>query len=206
MVFTMLYWKNHWKNGFLNLFILLVMGCAVFWHNGVLAAEIAQFQAERNEEGVLVSSQVRFDIPSVVEDTLSKGIPLFFVMDGAVVRERWYWIDKKVCTAERRIRLAFQPLTRRWRLSVATGSSDSTLGLTLSRNFDSLSEALSSLKRVARWNICDANTLGELDAGSRYRVDFRFRLDVNELPRPFQIGAIGQADWDISASMSQVLR
>lgn len=199
MVFTMLYWKNHWKNGLISLFSLYTIA---------QAAEISQFQAERTEDGVLVSSQVRFDIPSVVEDTLSKGIPLFFVMDGAVVRERWYWIDKKVCASERRIRLAFQPLTRRWRLSVASGSSgssDGTLGLNLSRNFASLGEALSSLKRVARWNICDANALGELDAGSRYRVDFRFRLDVNELPRPFQIGAIGQADWDISAFMSQPL-
>jgi hypothetical protein len=188
----------YWKNGFINFLIL----CAVWVCSVVQAAEITPFQAERSDEGVLLSAQVRFDMPSVMEDMLTKGIPLFFVMEGHVVRERWYWMDKKVCTSERRIRLAFQPLMRRWRLSVATGSWDSTLGLTLSRNFDSLAQALTSLKRVARWNICDAS---ELEAGQRYRVDFRFRLDVNELPRPFQIGAIGQTDWDISAFTSQPL-
>ncbi len=199
MAFTMRYWKNG-KNWIHSLFIaFLLLG-------SVQAADLAQFQAERSDEGVLLSAQVRFDMSNVIEDTLSKGIPLFFVMDGQVVRERWYWIDKKVCGSERRVRLAFQPLMRRWRLSVATGSFDSTLGLTLSRNFESLGEALSSLKRVARWNICDTSALGELDSGSRYRVDFRFRLDVNELPRPFQIGAIGQTDWDITAFTSQPLR
>ncbi len=200
MPITMVFSMPYWKNGFINLLLLCVV-----WIGSVptQAAEITQFQAERTEDGVLLSTQVRFDMPSVVEDTLSKGIPLFFVMEGQVVRERWYWVDKKVCTSERRIRLGFQPLMRRWRLSVATGSSDSTLGLTLSRSFESLSEALASLKRVARWNICDAN---ELESGQRYRVDFRFRLDVNELPRPFQIGAIGQADWDITAFTSQSLR
>jgi hypothetical protein len=205
MVFTMRYWKNgkHWIR---SIFVACITFMAVLFLGMAQAAEIAPFQVERSDEGVLLSAQVRFDIPNVIEDTLSKGIPLFFVMEGQVVRERWYWMDKKVCASERRIRLAFQPLMRRWRLSVATGSLDSTLGLTLSRNFSSLGEALTSLKRVARWNICDTNSLGELDSGSRYRVDFRFRLDVNELPRPFQIGAIGQADWDITAFTSQPLR
>lgn len=133
MAFTMRYWKNG-KNWIHSLFIaFLLLG-------SVQAADLAQFQAERSDEGVLLSAQVRFDMSNVIEDTLSKGIPLFFVMDGQVVRERWYWIDKKVCGSERRVRLAFQPLMRRWRLSVATGSFDSTLGLTLSRNFESLGD------------------------------------------------------------------
>jgi hypothetical protein len=29
-------------------------------------------------------------------------------------------------------------------------------------------------------------------------VSFRFRLDTSQLPRPFQIGAVGQSDWNIS--------
>ena len=33
-------------------------------------------------------------------------------------------------------------------------------------------------------------------------VDFRFRLDTSQLPRPFQIGVVGQADWNISVERS----
>jgi hypothetical protein len=36
-------------------------------------------------------------------------------------------------------------------------------------------------------------------------VDFRFRLDVSQLPRPFQIGAVGESDWTISAGHQQRL-
>jgi hypothetical protein len=36
-------------------------------------------------------------------------------------------------------------------------------------------------------------------------VEFRFHLDLSQLPRPFQIGTLGQADWNISASYSQPL-
>lgn len=197
MVFTMHYCKSKFAN------FLRVIGFMLALMGSLQAAEITQFQTERSDEGVLVSTQVRFDMPLVMEDTLAKGIPLFFVMEGQVVRERWYWIDKKICTSERRIRLAFQPLMRRWRLTISNGAgADSNLGLLLNQSFDSLGQALASLKRVARWNICDAN---ELDAGQRYRVEFKFRLDVNELPRPFQIGALGQSDWDIAASISQTL-
>ncbi|NVO04573.1 MAG: DUF4390 domain-containing protein, partial [Rhodoferax sp.] len=48
------------------------------------------------------------------------------------------------------------------------------------------------------WKVADTS---ELDAGAKYKLDFRFRLDLGQLPRPFQIGAIGQSDWDISASV-----
>jgi hypothetical protein len=36
-------------------------------------------------------------------------------------------------------------------------------------------------------------------------VDFRFRLDVSQLPRPFQIGAVGQSEWNITAMRNQRL-
>jgi hypothetical protein len=36
-------------------------------------------------------------------------------------------------------------------------------------------------------------------------VEFRFRLDMSQLPRPFQIGTLGQSDWNISASSRQPL-
>jgi hypothetical protein len=58
------------------------------------------------------------------------------------------------------------------------------------------------VQRISHWKIADAAT----STRARYNVDFRFRLDVSQLPRPFQIGAVGQADWNISASRNQRLR
>ena len=165
--------------------------------------EVVQYQVERVDEEVVVSAQVVFELPAVVEDALLKGIPIFFVVEADILRERWYWYDKKVSAAERHMRLAYQPLTRRWRLNVTAGAGrDASLGLALNQGFESLAQALVAIKRVSRWKIADA---GELDASQKYKVDFRFRLDLSQLPRPFQIGALGQSDWDLAAGASMVL-
>jgi hypothetical protein len=167
------------------------------------STEITQYQIERLEDEIVLSAQVAFELPAAVEDALLKGVPLFFVNEAEVLRERWYWYDKKISAAERHLRLAYQPLTRRWRLNVTAGAGrDASLGLALNQSFDTLAQVLSAIKRVSRWKIADAN---ELDLNQKYKVEFRFRLDLNQLPRPFQIGALGQSDWDIAATSSSVL-
>ena len=53
---------------------------------------------------------------------------------------------------------------------------------------------------MSRWKIAEP---GELDPEQRHNLEFNFRLDVSQLPRPFQIGVLGQSDWNISASIRQ---
>ncbi len=166
-------------------------------------AEITQLQVERNAEGVFLSAAIRFELPVAVEDALLKGVPMFFVAEADVYRARWYWYDKRLLTAERHFRLAYQPLTRRWRINVASGTiTAGSLGLALNQSFDTLPEALAAVQRVSRWKIAEA---GDLDAESRHSVEFRYRLDLSQLPRPFQIGVLGQADWNIFATAVQPL-
>jgi hypothetical protein len=163
------------------------------------AAEISQLRIERTEEELQISAQMHFDLPVVVEDALLKGIPMVFFMGADTLRERWYWYDKKVTSAERYLRLAYQPLTRRWRLNVSSGpGAAANVGLALNQSYDSLAGALEAIKRISKWKIAD---VAEFDPGVRYRVEFRFKLDLTQLPRPFQIGALGQTDWDIGVSM-----
>jgi hypothetical protein len=76
------------------------------------------------------------------------------------------------------------------------------MGLALNQSLDTLNQALSVIKRVSRWKVAD---ISELDPAVKYKVEFRFRLDLTQLPRPFQIGALGQSEWDISAVIAQPL-
>lgn len=164
-------------------------------------AELTQFQLERNEEGLLLSAAVRFDLPQVIEEALQKGIPMYFVAEAVLFRDRWYWYDRAISQVRRHMRLSYQPLTRRWRLTISPtviGNSAVALG----QSFDSQEEALAAVQRVSRWKIAEA---ADLQPDERYNVDFRFRLDVSQLPRPFQIGAVGQADWNISVIRNQRL-
>lgn len=178
---------------------LLVVGLAQAQN----AAEISHLQVDRSEDDILVSAQVQFDLPSTVEDALQKGVPLYFVSQVEILRERWYWYDKRVGSAERHLRLAYQPLTRRWRLTVSSGAAKGgSLGLSLNQSFDTLSQALATIKRVSRWKVLEAT---ELDASLKYRVEYRFKLDLSQLPLPFQIGTLGQADWDVTVTLQAPL-
>jgi hypothetical protein len=165
------------------------------------AAEIAQLRVERTEEGVLLSANITFELPAVIDDALAKGIPMFFVAEAVVFRDRWYWYDKQVAIAARHMRLSYQPLTRRWRL-VVSPSPIGNSGLALGQTFDTREEAMAAVQHISHWKVAEST---ELDPEARYNVDFRFRLDVSQLPRPFQIGAVGHADWNIAVMRNQRL-
>ena len=165
------------------------------------AAEVTQLRLERSTEGILLYANLKIELPAAVEDALLKGIPMFFVAEASVVRHRWYWTDKKVSSAQRHMRLAYQPLTRRWRLNVASGViTANSLGVALNLSFESLEDAMSALQRLSGWKIVDA---AQIEPDATHKVEFRFSLDLTQLPRPFQIGAFGQSDWDISATANQ---
>ena len=162
----------------------------------VTGAEVPQMQVERGDDGLLLTATVAFELPTVIEEALAKGIPMFFVAEASIYRDRWYWYDKRVSYAARHMRLSFQPLTRRWRLQVSAHPIGNS-GLVLGQMFDTREEALAAIQRISRWRIAD---LGAVDGESTHTVEFRFRLDVSQLPRPFQIGAVGQSEWNITAS------
>jgi hypothetical protein len=168
-----------------------------------VAAEVTALKLEREGDALLLSANVKFELPPVVEDALLKGVALIFVAEAQVFRERWYWTNKKVANTERHMRLAYQPLTRRWRLNLASGMiTNAGLGVALNQNFDTLADALTAVQRLSRWKIAD---LADMDNQQAHQLEFRFFLDVSQLPRPLQMGTLGQTDWNISASASMPL-
>jgi hypothetical protein len=165
------------------------------------APSVTQMRLEQADDGVYLTASVQFELPALVEEVLDKGIAIYFVAEAEVVQERWYWTDRKVAQVTRHMRLAYQPLTRRWRLNVSPVPINGTagFGVSLNQNFDSLADAMEAVKRVGRLRLGDAADIGD-DAA--HQVTFRFRLDTSQLPRPFQIGVVGQADWNIAAERS----
>lgn len=196
------------KSAWLKAVGLVALVCLIVMASGnaraqVAAPEVSSLRFERAGDAVLLSAEVQFELPPAVEDALMKGVAIVFVAEADMMRDRWYWMNKKVAATERHMRLAFQPLTRRWRLNVAPGPMSNTgLGVALNQTFDSLSDALAAMQRLSRWKIAD---IAAIDPERRHWVDFRFRLDVSQLPRPLQIGTLGQSEWNISVSTVQTL-
>lgn len=156
--------------------------------------DVNNVRLEQTPDGMYLSATLRFELTSAVEDALLKGIPITFVAEAQVLRDRWYWYDKSIATATRNVRLSYQPLTRRWRISVI-GNGEQASGTSLSQSFDQLSDAIAAVRRISRWKIAEG---ADIEQDSRHNVDFRFRLDTTQLPRPMQIGITGNADWNIS--------
>jgi hypothetical protein len=203
MAFSMHFLKRNTFERLLRCLCLTLLAFVWTSSQAQTSVELSQFDIDRSSEELSITAQIQFELSAAVEDTLLKGVPVYFRAEAEVLKERWYWYDKSVASASRHYKLAFQPLTRRWRLSVGTGSGNgSGQGLALSQTFDSLPVAIASVKRLVKWRIVGP---GELDPVSRYRLDFRFLLDVSQLPRPFQIGVLGQSDWDVSISRSVIL-
>lgn len=172
--------------------------------SGAQAAEVTALRAERIDDGIYLSANLQLEVPPAIEDALLKGIALIFVVEAEVFRERWYWTDKRVAQASRSIRLAYQPLTRRWRVSQGgTEASNQPTRVSLAQTFDTLADAVNALESIARWRIAEA---ADIEAGASHLLSFRFRLDAGQLPRPFQIGIAGQRDWQLSLERRQPLK
>lgn len=164
--------------------LALLLGLAAF-EAGAEGFELARLDLQRSEEGLLLNYDVQVELPQAVADALQKGVPLYFVARADVRRPRWYWRDARVARATRHWRLSWQPLTRRYRVNFGS----------VSDNYDSLSDALGAIERGTRWKLADAKRLG---ADDEHYVEFSFRLDTSQLPRPLQIGFEGEADWELA--------
>ncbi|GAB2750843.1 hypothetical protein GCM10027019_31800 [Melaminivora jejuensis] len=161
--------------------------------------DVTELRLEYTPAAVLLSAAWRMELAPVVESALYQGIAMHFVAEAQVVRPRWYWSDKTVAQATRHLRLSYQPLTRRWRLTQTSGRDEAAgqPGLALGQSFDALDDALAALQRLAGWKIADASAVEE---GVTYQVQFQFRLDISQMPRPLQFGAVGRSGWNLALS------
>lgn len=167
--------------------VAAVLGLGLLGMVGAARADgvnLTTFELTRADDGLQLTFSARFELPRAVEDALQKGVPLVFVAEAVVYRDRWYWRDKEVASATRSWRLAYQPLTRKYRV---------TFGGLLNQYHDNVSDALASLSSSVNWKIADP---AQLDGEGHY-VEFKYELDTTQMPRPMQIGIGGQAEWSL---------
>ncbi|WP_235581140.1 MULTISPECIES: DUF4390 domain-containing protein [unclassified Rhizobacter] len=174
------------SRGWGRLLLWLAMALLVTLHAPLRAEpiELESFDLVRGDDGLMLGFSAQFELPRTVEDALLKGVPVYFVAEAEVYRDRWYWRDKLVSSATRTWRLAYQPLTRKYRVTFGG----------LHQSYDNLFDALASLRRVVSWRLADA---AQIEDDGHHYIEFSYRLDTSQLPRPMQIGIGGQADWTL---------
>lgn len=154
--------------------------------------ELTQLATTRSEDGLELSFNAHFELPRAAEDALMKGVPIYFVAEATVLRNRWYWRDARVARASRSWRLNWQPLTRQYKVS--TGG--------LNQGYASLTEALASLRGLAGWRIAETK---DLEDDGKYYLEFSYRLDTTQLPKPMQIGLGASQGWALGIERQLIL-
>jgi hypothetical protein len=117
-------------------------------------------------------------------------VALYFVAEFELTKGRWYWVDEHVAGRKQTWRLSYNALTRQYRLSSGA----------LHQSFASLDEALRVLGRLREWPVAEKALL---KAGEPYNAALRLKLDLTQLPKPFQVTAIGNKDWNITAEVKR---
>ncbi len=157
---------------------------------GVMAAALEQ-PADGTNGAIVLNATFEFELPQALEEAVQKGIALYFNIEFELFRKRWYWFDRMVASQTLVYRLSYSPLTRQYRL--ARGG--------LSQPFDSLDEALALVKSVRNWKVMDRAQLSPRDD---YEAQVRMRLDVSQLPKPFQVNAITSREWSLASDWREV--
>ncbi len=178
-------WRGLWP-GLCHMLLALSL-CLAALAVRAQSVELATLHLQRAEGALNLEFAARVTLPKAVEDALQRGVPIYFVADAQLMRNRWYWRDERVSRVSRSWRIAYQPLTSSWRVSLGG----------LYQTYPTLNEALGIASRSAAWKLAE---LAQLDPDKSYYVEFSYKLDTTQLPGPMQFGLGGQSDWAVGAS------
>ncbi|HTS22913.1 MAG TPA: DUF4390 domain-containing protein [Casimicrobiaceae bacterium] len=144
----------------------------------------AELKAE--DESYVLDAQFDVAFNPTLEEALQKGVSLYFVLEFELSRPRAYWFDEKVASQSIQYRIGYSPLTQQYRV---------TSGL-LSQQLASLDEVEHLLSRVVSRPVIAADALTK---GARYEAQVRLRLDITQLPKPFQVNALASREWSLQS-------
>lgn len=143
------------------------------------------------DEGYAVSADFDFELNGRLEEVVNRGVVLYFQLEFALVRPRWYWFDEKVVSRSQTVRLSYHALTRQYRVSTGSGG--------LHQSYATLSEAVRVLSRLRNWVVLDKGAEQAPRPGEALQAALRMQLDITQLPKPFQIAAVGSRDWSLAS-------
>lgn len=133
----------------------------------------------------VVNASVELQPNPRLQEMVDSGLSIPFQAEFTLSRARWYWLDETVVERNMNFRLSYHALTRQYRLSIGN----------IHRSFRSFDEALNAMLSLRNWTVLDRSRLAE---GETYQAALRFRLDVSQLPKPFQVAALGNHELDLS--------
>lgn len=145
---------------------------------------VKQAVIQATPQGYTLDADINIVLNSTLENALSKGINLYFLLELELTRPRNWWLDETIAEPVRKQRIYYHLLLRRYVVEI---------GYT-TRTVATLNEALAMLGTAEAWQILER---GALKPGQRYDARLRLRLDTSQLPKPLSIGAVSGDKWEL---------
>lgn len=167
--------------------LLLSFAFSFAWASDIT---VRQRQISIGEEGYVLAADFNLNLNPRLEEAVTRGVALYFVVDFELSRSRWYWLDEQLVSRSQSFQLSYHALTRHYRLSTGT----------LHQSFPSLDDALRILSRLRNWHIIEKSGL---KGDQTYFAALRMRLDLTQMPKTFQVNALANRDWNLSSEWSR---
>ncbi|MDX1668470.1 MAG: DUF4390 domain-containing protein, partial [Limnobacter sp.] len=139
-----------------------------------------------DQPGWSIAAEFDIKLSNKLNDAANRGLPLNFVVDFRLIKPRWYWTDQELVVKSYPMVLSYNALTRSYRVETPTGN----------QTTPDLQSALNLMSRLSEWPVV---LRSQIQIGETYLAQVRFRLDVAEMPKPFQINALTNSQWILSS-------
>ena len=165
--------------------------------SAALAAEATLMRAQLTRDepgespGLFLAASYEFDLPQPLREALQRGIALYFRHDFQLRQERWYWLDRTLEERHFFVRLSYDPLTQRYRVSYGG----------LSQSFDTYEQALPLVKNIRRWRVGPSDVIRD---PNDYTAEVRFSLDASKLPKPMQVTTAGADEGTLTSEWTPI--
>ena len=163
--------------------------CLAFFSMAGLAANssmsVKSAELKTQDDAYVLNADVDIKFSSAIEDAISKGFTLNFIIEFQLATPRKYWFDDEIATVTQRVSLGYHALSRQYLL--VRGEQQKT--------FVRLDEAIDDLSSISDLKVFSKS---QVEKGEPYNAGFLMRLDTKKLPKTLQGDGLVSEEWTMT--------
>ena len=163
--------------------------CLAFFSMAGLAANssmsVKSAELKTQDDAYVLNADVDIKFSSAIEDAISKGYTLNFIIEFQLATPRKYWFDDEIATVTQRVSLSYHALSRQYLL--VRGEQQKT--------FVRLDEAIDDLSSISDLKVFSKS---QVEKGEPYSAGFLMRLDTKKLPKTLQGDGLVSEEWTMT--------
>ncbi len=163
--------------------------CLAFFSMAGLAANssmsVKSAELKTQDDAYVLNADVDIKFSSAIEDAISKGYTLNFIIEFQLATPRKYWFDDEIATVTQRVSLSYHALSRQYLL--VRGEQQKT--------FVRLDEAIDDLSSISDLKVFSKS---QVEKGEPYKASFLMRLDTKKLPKTLQGDGLVSEEWTMT--------